>query len=235
MKYLNYLLIVIFISSKCFLSLPSQEIWEKTQFYLSYYGLNSLKNYFIYDEKKYTGYNPNSDEMKQLYEKQKNLLEKHGINNYIFLVQYLDGNQESIEKVANNLSNKISSYFGINARKSVIALLSINTHSIRIRTGEDIVGYIPDNEAEQIISLLGPYLRSEDYYYACQFLIEKIEYYYTHSNDYWYAFLILFVLFFIFCIICIIRCKSHRLPRDDDLIKIVDFLKDLKAEKIIFF
>ena len=36
----------------------------------------------------------------------------------------------------------------------------------------------------------------------------------------------------VFCIN--IRKRSHRLPRDDNLIKIVDFLKDLKAEKIAF-
>ena len=67
--------------------------------------------------------------MNQLYEKQKNLLKNHGINNYIFLVKYLDESQESIENTANNLAKNIKSNFGINTRKSVIALLSINSHS----------------------------------------------------------------------------------------------------------
>ena len=61
--------------------LPSQEIWEKTKLYLQDYQLDSIKNYFIYDEKNYTGYEPSSSQMKQLYQMQKNLYDKYTLNN----------------------------------------------------------------------------------------------------------------------------------------------------------
>ena len=63
--------------------------------------------------------------MKTLYQKQKELFNKNGIANYIFVVNYLDEQEEELITVTDNLYNKISTYFNVDISNSVIAFFSI--------------------------------------------------------------------------------------------------------------
>ena len=49
-------------------------------------------------------------------------------------------------------------------QNSVVALFSIETRRVRIRTGENTKKEITDDKCEDIINDLGPILRKENYY-----------------------------------------------------------------------
>ena len=236
-KKINYLLFLFSLLFRIFLSLPSQEIWLKTRQYLNKYSIFSFNiHYFIYDEG-YIDLDPTSSLIEGILDKQKLLYENYTLNNYIFLIKNLYESQESIEDVVDNLATKIENTYIIKIKNSVITLFSIETHKMHIRTGKDIMNTITNNEAKEILADLKTDLRNQNYYNACILLIEKIGYYYTHNLSSLYIYIILGViaLIIIFIVIYYIKCVCLRLPRDDDLIVIVDFLKKLKNDKKIFF
>ena len=110
-----------------FTCLPSDEIWNKLTTYInnSKIILNDKKTHFIYDESNYTKLDINSTEMNILYQKQEDLFSKYNLSNYIFIVDNLNEDLESIEDAAFNLCRYLSNYFRINMAESVVALFSM--------------------------------------------------------------------------------------------------------------
>ena len=65
--------------------------------------------------------------------------------------------------------------------KSVLALFSIGTRRVTIRTGEITKTIIVDKEAEDVISSLKELLQQANYYEAFLKYYERIDYYMDHS------------------------------------------------------
>ncbi len=179
-KIINIILLLSLVN--LFKCLPSDDIWYKLKTYIeeNKIVLNDNRGHFIYDESNYTGLPLNSTKMEILYQKQKELFFKYNLANYIFVVDYLDENLESIEDAANNLSRYLNNIFKIDMEQSIIALFSMRTKRVRIRTGKITRENILDYEASSIINNLVPYMRSEQYYDAWIKLIENIDEYYNN-------------------------------------------------------
>ena len=175
---------IIFLLSlvNLFKCLPSDNIWYqlKTSIEENKIILNDNNGHFIYDESNYTGLPLNSTKMEILYQKQEELFFKYNLANYIFIVDNLDEKLESIEDAADNLSRYLDNIFKIDMTQSVIALFSMKTKRVRIRTGKITKEKILDYEASSIINNLGPYMRNEQYYDAWIKLIENIDEYYNN-------------------------------------------------------
>ena len=242
---MNKLMISSFISLFYLLNcLPSEDIWKKV---IEYNDTNLMvindTNYFIFQEKNYCNKDIYSEEMQVLYNKQKSFFEKRGTANYIFVVDNFDENKESIKDGAFHLSQYLYNEFNAKMEKSIIALFSIETRRLRIRTGEITKESITDSESEEIISSLGDLLRGKDYYNAFILYYDKLEYYIdTNSmifSDYFlYCFfgaIFAFIVFYVGKMLIYEQCKKcYYLPDDDNLIKIVSFLKLQKTNKKIF-
>ena len=195
--------------------LPSEEIWNKVKDYITF-GKMLLQNktHFIFDENNFTNLAVNDSKMQFLYKKQEELFNKNGIANYIFAVNYLNEQEEAIEKAADNLYNYISTYFNIDISNSVISLFSIKSKRVRIKLGTITQQNISDSNAANMINNLGDYLRSEDYYNAWIKLIDDIDVYFNSNGD--KGTIILIVVFvsifgfaFITGIICAICSKGE--------------------------
>ena len=132
-------------------SLPSDEIWNKVKQYIneSKMILNE-KTYFIFDEENYTKLDINGSKMQTLYEKQKKFYTKHNTSNYIFVIKNLNEKKESIEDATYNICRYLYNEFNIYMEKSVVALFSIETRRVRIRTGEKTKKKISNLECNQI-------------------------------------------------------------------------------------
>ena len=227
-----------------FISLPSDDIWKKLTIYINNNQiiLNDKKTHFIYDESNYTKLDINSDKMNYLYQKQEEIFSKYNISNYIFITDNLNENLESIKNATFNLCRYLSNYFSINMAESVVALFSIETRRVRIRTGEITKESITDDEASEMINNLGSYLREKKYYEAWIKLIENIDYYYN-TNTFIIGILwgLSSIILFVFILLITLLYKMikkifkcWKLPDDDNLRKIVRFLKAQKSNKKIF-
>lgn len=101
------IIFVIFSFVKSSTDYPSTMIWDN--FLLSLENgkiiLPQNKKYFIFDESNYLNEDKNSKRMQKLYQRQKNVYDKNGIANYIFLVDYIDEDVENLEKCAKNINN----------------------------------------------------------------------------------------------------------------------------------
>ena len=234
----NCLFFIISFLGGIFTSLPSEEIWSKTVKYLQKFNISLYQDYFIYDEKSYIGSSLNEDPLNSLVQKQEELYANYTIRNYIFFVEKVNEEEEEIKVTADNLSKKIGTWFQIDMSKSITSIFSISTRKMYIRTDKDIMNIITNDEAKQIISDITPDLRNQNYYNACSLLIEKFDYYYNHqlSNDSIIPYLIYLFIFIIFSSLLayILIINKCRLPYDEDLIIIVDFLKRLKRDNTLF-
>ena len=164
--------------------LPSEEIWNKVKDYITF-GKMLLQNktHFIFDENNFTNLAVNDSKMQFLYKKQEELFNKNGIANYIFAVNYLNEQEEAIEKAADNLYNYISTYFNIDISNSVISLFSIKSKRVRIKLGTITQQNISDSNAASMINNLGDYLRNKEYYNAWIKLIDDIDDYYNYKTN----------------------------------------------------
>jgi len=258
---LNLLLFLSFFIF-CYTS-QSDEIWIKVKQYIneSKMILND-KNYFIFDEENYTNLDLKGSEMQSLYEKQKEFYSNYSTANYIFVIKNLNEKQESIEDATYNLCRYLYNEYGVSMEKSVVALFSIETKRVRIRTGEKTKEEITDGECEEIINDLGPLLREKKYFEVWITLIEKFDYFINESSSmsvigyivlgfFYLILIIIWVLMVVyvfvggfymikFLIQCIKECikenkkKKNSLPNNDELKKIVRFLKNQKSNKKIF-
>lgn len=220
--------------------LPSGDIWNKI---LEYNKTNMTvinnNNYFFFQESDYC--NKNKTEMENLYEKQKSFFEKWETANYILIVDNFNEREETISDAAFHLSQYFYNELNVKMEKSVLALFSIKTRKIRIRTGEITKKQITDKEAQDIISSLGDLLREEKYYEAFLKYYELLDYDMDHSNTSYLIYYIFFGAFgafvILFTLICIIPQKIKKcyyLPDEHDLRNIVSFLKAQKTNKKIF-
>ena len=132
--------------------------------------------HFIFDESNYTELPINDNKMEILYPKQE-IFPKNIKYIIIYVVDIIDETQEKIESVPDHLYNYIQSYFQIDLYNSVIALFSIKSRRIRIKTGEKTRKFITDDEASEMINHLGGLMGNNDYYNAWIKLIDDIDYY----------------------------------------------------------
>lgn len=262
---MNKLILSYVILFHSIISLTSDEIWKKTLEYIEEGKMiiPEHKYYFIFDEKNYTALDINSYKMKKLYELQENIYLEHNLSNYIFIVDSIDEKKESIENTAINIGENIQEYFKVNVTNAVLALFSMKTRKVTIRTGETAKYFLSDKKLSKIIEDLGFYMRNKHYYAAWIKLLEKIYENYGKSDnfDVWnfiivlfkapiiigLAYLFIYILkFVIILVIFIIRyiidiywmiydCLfgKKKLPNDSDLKKIVNFFKKQSSNKKI--
>ena len=173
----NKLFLVYFISLFYFLNcLPSKDIWKRIINNKSNNTLINDINYFIFQEKDYCQKDIYSEDMKKLYEKQKSFYSKWKTSNYIFVVDNFDESLETIEEGADHLSQYLNNEFEIKMERSVLALFSIQTKRIRIRTGEVTKNSITDKEAQALISSLKDLLVQNNYYEAFLKLYDNLDF-----------------------------------------------------------
>ena len=188
--------------------------------------------------------------MKKLYEKQRSFFLKWSTSNYIFVIDNFDENLESIEDGVFHLSQYLYNEFKVKMENSVLALFSIQTRKIRIRTGEITKRNLTNSEAESIISSLGDLLRQKNYYEAFLKYYDNLENFMDEGGSDWifYVIIIVFIAFIVFlCIYCccpiiftvIFLCgkliyKHYCLPNDLNLKHIVSFLKSQTENTKVF-
>ena len=241
MKIQNFILIIIsFI--KISTSLPSDNIWIKALSYIEEGKMiiNENKTHFIFDESNYTALDINGQKMNILYEKQEKIFKKYNMSNYIFIVDNLDEKEETIESATFNLCKYLYNTYKINMEKSIVALFSIESRRVRIRTGEITKKYLDNDKLKTMIQNLVPFLKYEHYYKAWNKFLEDV-YYYYNKNDKWETYLLWLL---IICYIGyngikkiigkrIVVNRSISLDNDKNLKRIIDFLKKQKSNKKI--
>ena len=201
--------------------------------------INENKTHFIFDESNYTALDINGSKMNILYEKKENISKKYNISNYIFIIENLDENEESIEAATFNLFKYFYNIFKINMEKSIVALFSIKSRRVRIRTGEITKKNLDNDKLEAIIKDLAPFLRRKHYYKAWNRFLEDINYYY--NKNYNLIYMILFIIIIGILVFDYIKNNVRRkyiyrsifLDKDKILKKIVKFLKKEKSNKKI--
>lgn len=160
---------------------PSTIIWKKL--------LNAIENeeivmpnnkkHFIFDENNYLNEEKFSEKMQALYQKQAYIYANYEIINYIFLVDYIDEEEEDLETCTQTISNLSSKKFGFSLSNSIIILISMETRRLRIQPGNNLDNIFSKSVCTEMINNLGPFMRSGDYYDAMINLIEDIDYYYN--------------------------------------------------------
>ena len=235
----------LFISLiKIFYFLPSDLIWKKTQLYMENGKmLVKNRNFFIFDESNYTALDINSPIMNKLYQKQENFFQKYNISNYIFIVDNLDEKQESIESATFNLCKYLCNNYSINMNRSTVALFSIKSRRVRLRSGDKIKHELNNDRLKKIIDNLVPYLKNEKYYKAWNKLIDDLKFYYVYGNAIDNFLIVLIIIILIYCFYGQYIKKylrritaTHRyisLDKDANLRKIVNFLKKERTNKKI--
>ena len=173
----NKLFVIYFISLFYLLNcLPSKDIWKKIINNKSNITLINDTNYFIFQESDYCKKDIYSEDMKKLYEKQKSFFSKWKTSNYIFVVDNLDEDLETIEEGAAHLSEYISNEFHVNMERSVLGLFSVQTRRMRIRTGDIARISITDKEAQALLYSLGDLLAQKNYYEAFLKLYDNLDF-----------------------------------------------------------
>ena len=126
--------------------------------------------------------------MLSLYQKQEDVYLFNDISNYIFFVQNLEEDKESLESCAKNLIALISKEFGFSLSKSIIILFSMDTRRIRIQPGNSLETLFTYSISSLMITNLQSLMRREDYYGALiQFIEDVNNIYYRQypSNVIW--------------------------------------------------
>ena len=241
----NKLFMLSFISLIFLLNcLPSDDIWKLfnkvIHSELDYNKVNSV-NYFFIQEKDYCKRDIESYDMDKLYNKQRAFFYSRKTSNYIFVVEKFDENLESLKDGAFHLSQYLYNEYKVKMENSVLAIFSIQTRRITIRTGEITKNNITDSEAASIISSLGDLLRQNNYYEAFLKYYDELDKYMVRND---HTLLVLFIILGLialaialaFIIPCIIeKCEQRKyLPNDSKLKDIVSFLKSQKANKKFF-
>ena len=191
-KLFVFSFISLFILLNC---LPSDDIWKQvnqTMGSKSDYNKINNTNYFFFQEKDYCKRDIDSEDMKKLYDKQKAFFSNRKTANYIFVVDKFDENLESLEDGAFHLSQFLYNEFEVKMENSVLAIFSIETRRITIRTGEITKSNIEDTEASSIISSLGDLLRQNNYYEAFLKYYDQLDKYIVENYN--YAVIILYFL-----------------------------------------
>ena len=208
------IIFLLYLFLKLVLNLPSDTIWGKL--------VNSIergdiiipynKSHFVFDEYNYLKLDLNDTKMQELYKKQEDNYVKNGISNYIFIVNSINENLESLEKVAKNLNKYISrAYPTIDIKKALTVLFSMKTRRIRIQPGENIEKKFSSKKSTEMINNLQSYMRNELYYQALIKLVEDIDYYYNKKTSILAIFGVLLIIgaFFGGTFFCVNKLKSN--------------------------
>ena len=142
------------------------------------------KNYFIYDEKNYTQLDIYGEKMITLRNKQYNTYQKNGLSNYIFIIESLDEEEQSLEYLANELSESIKlelDYY--NKHNYILAIFVMSSHKIKFYAGTSAIKKITLKEQTNIINNITPYMKSGDYYKTWTKVIDDYNYYYNYDSD----------------------------------------------------
>ena len=131
-------------------------------------------NYFIFDESNVTALDINGNKMNDLYNKQKEIFDKHSIANYIFIVDSQDESTEGLTNTTHNLAEYLRNRYNINKDYAIILLISLSPGKIKIRTGDTIKRKITDSISNTMISNIRPYLKNKKYYEAWNQFISDI-------------------------------------------------------------
>ena len=235
----NLLIFTFFLTFNILISLPSDEIWKKIQYYIKYGNMitNKEKAYFIFDELNYLGMDINDPKMEILYKKQEKIYSKYNVSNYIIIVKTLNERKESIEDATFKLSKYFNETYGFKMAKSVVALFSIETRRFSIRTGEITKNTITDGRLKDIAKRFIFFLKGKKYYKVCNILLENLAFYFKYGGVIT-LFLYLFAagIFFCYCYDkWIKRRRKYRLSllSESNLQKIIKFLKKHKSNKKI--
>ena len=183
--------VIIFISIEIFLVysttvLPSEEIWigvksNKAQGLMVYH-----KNYFIYDERNFTKLDIHGEKMKALNQKQYETYNRNSyLSNYIFIIESIDESEQSLENVANKLSENIKLELDYpNKHNYILAVFAIQNQKVQFYAGTTAIKKITKSDHDKILSGIKNYLRNGEYYKAWTKVIEDYDYYY--NNKYYY-------------------------------------------------
>ena len=128
--------------------------------------------------------------MDKLYNKQRAFFYSRKTSNYIFVVEKFDENLESLEDGAFHLSQYLYNEYQVKMENSVLAIFSIQTRRITIRTGEITKNNITDSEAASIISSIGDLLRQNNYYEAFLKYYDELDKYMVRND---HTLLVLFI------------------------------------------
>ena len=134
------------------ISLPSDEIWNKT---MKYYRENKMlifnKKHFIFDEFNYTKLSINDTKMKTLYKKQDEIYILFSVSTFIFLVKHINETEEDLmvtfrANMRENLKN-----FGVYINLTLFTVISVDTKQALIYTGSKTKSYYISNEEAALI------------------------------------------------------------------------------------
>ena len=224
-----FLISILFGSIYSLTAYHSDEIWYKVIEYKAN-GKRILNNYhyFIFDEENYLNLTIDSNEMKSLNKEQKKLYDNSSLSNYIFFVKTI-GINEGIDITAQRLYDKIYSSFSTDIKKSMIALIGIESKIMKVAIGPSLNNIITDMDANAIINDILPHIEDKNYYRVAKDLIEDFKYYYTlwqnsqkskekesssrnRDDDFTGLFVTLGVLAFLFvcCIVLCVCCPNLR-------------------------
>lgn len=111
----------------------SSTIFNKTIQYINEGKMKVPKdmNYFIFDESDVTALNANANIMIELFQKQKEIYDKHSIPNYIFVVDSQDESTEGLTETTHNLAEYLRSRYNIKKEDTIILLVSISPGKIK--------------------------------------------------------------------------------------------------------
>ena len=157
----------------------SSTIFNKTIQYINEGKMKVPKdmNYFIFDESDVTALNANANIMIELFQKQKEIYDKHSIPNYIFVVDSQDESTEGLTETTHNLAEYLRSRYNIKKEDTIILLVSISPGKIKIRTGDILKIRVTDSKCDTMISNIKLYLQNKNYYEAWNQFFSDINYY----------------------------------------------------------
>ena len=131
--------------------------------------------YFIFDEKNYTAYDVHGERMNDLYEKQRELYDKYGIANYIFVIEQFKQNKENLDIFTDNLYEKIlKTVYDLSNHIITIVLIGPSSNQISFHIGKKTSQKISESDLEQISVDLYNDLKADDFYASWNLLLKEI-------------------------------------------------------------
>lgn len=120
--------------------------------------------------------------MNTLYQKQnKTYYNNNYLSNYIFVIESLDETEQTLESVANQLSEYIKTTLDYNIHNYILAVFVIKSHKVQFYAGTTAITKLTKSKHNQILSDIKSYMRSEEYYKAWKKVIEDYDYYYRNN------------------------------------------------------
>ena len=158
------------------ISLPSDEIWNKT---MKYYKENKMlvfnKKQFIFDEYNYTRLSINDTKMKTLYKKQDEIYDLFSVSTFIFLIQHINETEEDLMVTFRaNMRDNLKK-FGVYINLTLFTVISVDAKQALIYTGSQTKSYyISNEEARSIKNTLLYNINTTNYYDSLDNFLDDI-------------------------------------------------------------